>query len=613
MFDKVKELFKGRADHQKKSEKSKNEIQQIDLELDEGNKILEFKENEKIEEKEKLEETEYTIKLLDEKKENSSDKIKKEIEEILNENDINKLKYLLIQLSKIYVWQIPEIETRDNYLEVKFKNRTLSVDQNQLILSLLFKYKDKIIINDSREISIFEGKVNISFYITEYFITIRFYIKKWLKKEELSFIKNIIENEVLNKLVNTDRVILNEEDIIEFVEKHRDILSFEIVDRDYIIRINGNLDLSTFEKIVQKIINRSSNIFTKITEVVDPVYFLEILLTRWYSEKDIRNRISFSLRENKINFKFDKLSKDVWLYFLKPLIEEILEQKEGKVDVNKLISDLVNVWLKVKLPEWENKNLEDLYNKHWFVGYKDLKEEINLNVIKPWKEKDKYLEFTKDNFPHIWSEILPNAILFWWPPGTGKTTISRIIWEYLQYPFVYLPVQSIMSKWYWESERILNWIFKRVEKIWQHYWWVILMIDEIDEIGRNRDDSHEATARLTGILLRKLDGLEKVENVLLIWATNRKDWLDPALLSRFWEQFYFRYPNSKEIKAIFSHYLPFSDKLEEEFFKKFEWKITWRDIKTIAKKIARKMLKESKETIEVQELKELIVEYIKKN
>lgn len=82
------------------------------------------------------------------------------------------------------------------------------------------------------------------------------------------------------------------------------------------------------------------------------------------------------------------------------------------------------------------------------------------------------------------------------------------------------------------------------------------MIDEIDEIGGNRENSHEATGKITGVLLKKLDGMERISNILLVGATNRKDSLDPALISRFKYSQYFRLPNEIEISKIVSYYLP---------------------------------------------------------
>ena len=64
-----------------------------------------------------------------------------------------------------------------------------------------------------------------------------------------------------------------------------------------------------------------------------------------------------------------------------------------------------------------------------------------------------------------------------------------------------------MSKGYGESEGRLDKIFELAGKAAEESGGIIAMIDEIDEIGKSREDSYEATARMTGVLLKKLDGI----------------------------------------------------------------------------------------------------------
>lgn len=100
-----------------------------------------------------------------------------------------------------------------------------------------------------------------------------------------------------------------------------------------------------------------------------------------------------------------------------------------------------------------------------------------------------------------------------------------------------------MSKWYGEAEQRLAKIFEKIGELAKQKGGVVIMIDEIDEIGGDREKSHEATGKITGVLLKKLDGMERIDNILLIGATNRKDMLDTALLSRFKYSQFFRLPN----------------------------------------------------------------------
>lgn len=96
-------------------------------------------------------------------------------------------------------------------------------------------------------------------------------------------------------------------------------------------------------------------------------------------------------------------------------------------------------------------------------------------------------------------------------------------------PLVYLPLEAILSKFYGESEAKLAEIFE----LCQNFQDCILFIDEIDSLATSRDDGlHEATRRILSTLLRKIDSFETKGNVLVICATNRKEDLDSALISR---------------------------------------------------------------------------------
>lgn len=86
-----------------------------------------------------------------------------------------------------------------------------------------------------------------------------------------------------------------------------------------------------------------------------------------------------------------------------------------------------------------------------------------------------------------------------------------------------------MSKWYGESEKRFAEVWESCQKLGR----VIIFIDEIDALAQSREgEMHEASRRILSTLLRKIDSFESNTNVLLICATNRKQDLDPAMLSR---------------------------------------------------------------------------------
>ena len=84
---------------------------------------------------------------------------------------------------------------------------------------------------------------------------------------------------------------------------------------------------------------------------------------------------------------------------------------------------------------------------------------------------------------------------------------------------------------------------------------VIIFIDEIDALAGNRSsDMHEASRRVLSTLLRKIDSFESTVDVLLVCATNRKEDLDPAMLSRIDLSINFSLPDKQSRAAIFSRY-----------------------------------------------------------
>lgn len=145
----------------------------------------------------------------------------------------------------------------------------------------------------------------------------------------------------------------------------------------------------------------------------------------------------------------------------------------------------------------------------------------------------------------------PNAVLFAGPPGTGKTSTARIIASTTKLPMVYIPIESVMSKWYGEAEKKLGNIFDAVEELGD----AIIFIDEVDALATSRSSTmHEATRRVLSVLLRKLEGFEQGRRAVLICATNRRQDLDAALLSRFDLTLHFDLPGEKARALILGRY-----------------------------------------------------------
>ena len=186
----------------------------------------------------------------------------------------------------------------------------------------------------------------------------------------------------------------------------------------------------------------------------------------------------------------------------------------------------------------------------YIAGYDEVKRKIRESVIMPLKNPDIYDAIAKMTRT-VFESNRPRAVLFDGPPGVGKTTAARVIAGEVSIPLVYVPIESIMSKWYGQSSQNLAQIFDACEDMGG----AIIFLDEIDSLAGSRDQNmFEATRRVLSVLLRKLDGIDAAENIITIGATNRRGDLDHALISRFDQTITFPLPVSAERAAIFSGY-----------------------------------------------------------
>src|SRR2546425_48328 len=122
----------------------------------------------------------------------------------------------------------------------------------------------------------------------------------------------------------------------------------------------------------------------------------------------------------------------------------------------------------------------------------------------------------------------PRGILLYGPPGSGKTLLAKAVATESEANFISIKGPEVMSKWVGESEKAVRMIFKKAKQVAP----CIVFLDELDAIAHVRgfDTDSGVSERVVNQLLTSMDGLETLEGVCVIGATNRPDRLDPAML-----------------------------------------------------------------------------------
>ena len=156
------------------------------------------------------------------------------------------------------------------------------------------------------------------------------------------------------------------------------------------------------------------------------------------------------------------------------------------------------------------------------------------------------------------------GFLLYGPPGTGKTLLAKAVACESEANFISTKSSDLLSKWYGESEQQIARLFARARQVAP----TIIFIDEIDSLAPARGrggggGEPQATERVVNTLLAEMDGLEEMQSVIVIGATNRPTLMDPALLrpGRFDELVYVTVPDTagrRRILGIHTAKMPLS-------------------------------------------------------
>ncbi|MDG1550928.1 MAG: CDC48 family AAA ATPase [Candidatus Poseidoniaceae archaeon] len=148
----------------------------------------------------------------------------------------------------------------------------------------------------------------------------------------------------------------------------------------------------------------------------------------------------------------------------------------------------------------------------------------------------------------------PRGIVLFGAPGTGKTLLAKAIANEAQANFISIKGPEMISKWVGESERAVREIFKKAKQSSPS----IIFLDEFESIASMRSSSSsegsDVSNRVVNQLLASMDGVESLDGVIVVAATNRPEMIDPALLrsGRFERVLHVPPPDLGAREAIFS-------------------------------------------------------------
>ena len=245
------------------------------------------------------------------------------------------------------------------------------------------------------------------------------------------------------------------------------------------------------------------------------------------------------------------------------------------------------------------------------AGMKSLKEQLQFEVINALRNPEEYAKY---------GITIPNGILFYGPPGCGKTFFAKCLAEEIGVECMILTPASLKSKYVNATQENIAKMFKEAEKKAP----IVIFIDEIDELLPNREsnDIHEMSKSAVNEFLAQMDQTAE-KGILIIGATNFPNNIDPAALrsGRMEKKFYIAPPDFEARKAMFEMYLknrPLDfgidyDELSRltenyvsadiKFLVNEASKVALNNKKRISMAILTEVIKNSKPSVTLQELK----------
>jgi len=317
--------------------------------------------------------------------------------------------------------------------------------------------------------------------------------------------------------------------------------------------------------------------------------------------KDVKLEELASVTHGFVGADLEALAKEAAMVVLRGLLPQMKLDEEEKIPQHLLDklkiqnSDFLEA-LKFVRPSAMREVLVETPNIKWddVGGLEEVKRELREAVEWPIKYQA--------NFKRM--GIRPSkGILLYGPPGTGKTLLAKAVAKESEANFIQVKGPSLLSMWVGKSEEGMRKIFERARQVAP----CIIFFDEIDSLAgkRGMEQGTKVTERVLNQMLAEMDGIEDVNDILVIGATNRPDMLDPAILrpGRFDKILLVNAPDEigrENILKIHTKNMPIKNKesLIKEIAKKAEG-YTGADLEALAREAALLSLRENLNAEEV--------------
>jgi transitional endoplasmic reticulum ATPase len=228
-------------------------------------------------------------------------------------------------------------------------------------------------------------------------------------------------------------------------------------------------------------------------------------------------------------------------------------------------------------------------------GLDDARERLREGVELPLKDPDAFRRLG----------IRPaKGFLLYGPPGTGKTLLAKATAREAQANFIATKSSDLLSKWYGESEQQIARLFSRARQVAP----TVIFIDELDSLVPARGGGlgePQVTERVVNTILAEMDGLEELQSVVVIGATNRPNLIDPALLrpGRLDELIYVPVPDEKgrrRILGIHTEDMPLASDVDLDSLAARTHRFTGADLEDLVRRAGMFALRDSLQATEVK-------------